>query len=133
MIQDQQSTLIEAPPEVVWKTISDFENSYVFEHEDVEILSDDKTLRDGLRFTEKERIGGILASVEAEVFDVVPNSRYSFRGHADYHFSGLKIPIEQGGGFPEIPKGADPFTVKIESNGFGATSARTGETLREDQ
>jgi len=113
MIKDRQSIIIEATPEVVWRTISDFENSYVFEHENVRILSDNKTLRNGLRFTEKEKIGGILASVEAEVFDVVPNSKYSFKGDAKYHFMGLKIPVKQGGTF-EIHAREDHSELTME-------------------
>jgi hypothetical protein len=33
-----------------------------------------------MRFQERERIGGILAEVDAEIFDVVPNHQYQFKG-----------------------------------------------------
>lgn len=120
MIKDAQSITIEAPPETVWEQITNLEGGYKFEHEEVRVVSDDKRFQDGLRFTEKERIGGILAEVEAANYDVMPNRQYRFRGNAVYHHLGLKTPLEQGETFSLRPDG-DATTLTLESWGGSPT------------
>jgi hypothetical protein len=117
MIQDKQTITIAASPEAIWSRITDLEQAYSYEHEKVQITSDDKSFKDGMRFQEKERIGGILAEVDAEIFDVVPNQQYQFKGKAIYHYLGMKIPIEEGGKF-SIESAGDQSTLSLEAWGY---------------
>ena len=116
MFSDKHSVIINASAETIWKQITDLESGYAYEHESVEVISADKTFKDGLRFREKERIGGVLAVVEAEVFDVIENRQYCFRGEAQYHHLGLTIPVQEGGRFTIEPV-KDQSRLSLEARG----------------
>jgi hypothetical protein len=86
---------------VVWAYISDFENHWEpsnSAHNGTRVLDDPKEpLRDGLRFTQTEDVGGITGTLQAVVHDVLPERQFSWTAEATYRLAGLPVTVEEGG------------------------------------
>lgn len=109
--------IIDATRKDIWNYLSDFEGHWEKSNPDIhlgtQVLSTPKQpLRDGLRFYQKEKIGGVVGELNAELYDV--NNQHSFRWRADttYYLLGMSYDIQEGG------------TVRIES-----TNQNTGLRL----
>ena len=97
--ETKASLFIKASPEAIWEYASDFEGHWTHGHEGVKVVSEEKDLKDGLVYEEEERIGRLFVETRAEIYDVIPNRQFKWKGRAVYHFLGLTVPIVQGGTF----------------------------------
>jgi hypothetical protein len=101
MVDQTERVHIRAHPEAVWTYISDFENHWEPsnpEHNGTRVLDDPKEpLRDGLRFTQTEDVGGITGTLQAVVHDVLPERKFSWTAEATYRLVGLSVTVKEGG------------------------------------
>lgn len=107
-IDTTQAVEVQAAPETIWAQIQDFEGFWERSNPEVHagtrVLSNPKQpLRNGLRFYQKEQVGGVTGELDAEVYDVEPNRRFRWRTKADYRLLGLRITIPEGGTFRVEP------------------------------
>jgi hypothetical protein len=98
------AVVIDAPRAEIWRLASDFEGAFEesnLEHDGTTVLSSPKApLRDGLRFRQREYVGGLRGVLKAELFDVYPEKRFVWCAEADYTLWGLPlVTIMEGGVF----------------------------------
>lgn len=121
-IDETESVTVRAAAEDVWAFISDFEGNWEDsnpEHDGTRVLTDPKRpLRDGLRFWQRERVGGIVGEFEAELYDVEPNRKFRWRGDVTYSVWGANISFPEGGTFRVEPT-SDPDAVRVSHRIWG--------------
>lgn len=88
-----------AEPAAVWDLLADIQDWWVpsnDEHESLEILSDDSTLREGVRIRVKESIAGIPGVAEGAVTGYDPGRSVTWEADAVYRYLGFRLFIEEG-------------------------------------
>lgn len=117
-----ESVNIHASAEQIWEFASDFERNWEDsnpEHDGTRVLSDPKyPLRDGLRFWQRERVGGIVGELNAELYDVEPNRKFRWYPDVVYKLWGLKLRFPEGGTF-RIEPTSEPDVVRVSHHVWG--------------
>ncbi|MES1942677.1 hypothetical protein PC39_01080 [Salinisphaera sp. PC39] len=101
LVDTTASVTIDAPRERVWRDLQDFEGRWESsnpEHDGIWVLTSPKRpLRDGLRFLQRESVGGVTGMLHGRIYDVRPPRRFSWRARTRYTFFGLPMDVREGG------------------------------------
>ncbi len=91
---------IATTPEKLWKLMQDLEDWWPKsnpEHVSLEILSEDKTIREGTRIRIKEKIAGVPGEAIGEIRDVIKGKQVTWGSdRAVYRYLGIELAVEEG-------------------------------------
>lgn len=110
-VDTTQSVTIDVPAEDIWSMASDLENNWEPsnpEHDGTWVIGEPKQpVYDGMRFFQREQVGGVTGELDGVVYDVETNRRFSWRADTIYTLWGLRVQIEEGGTFRIEPTTQD--------------------------
>lgn len=66
------------------------------EHESLQILSEDKRMREGLRIRIQERIAGIPGIAEGTISQIEPGKSVTWQAQAIYRLWLIRVPVQEG-------------------------------------
>lgn len=99
MFEFTESIEIKAPAARVWKHLADIKRWWLPsnpEHISLEVRSADKTIQVGTEILFAERVAGIRGEAAGRVTRLIPGTEATWEGVAEYRYSGLRLPIQEG-------------------------------------
>jgi uncharacterized protein YndB with AHSA1/START domain len=94
-----EAIVIDAPPEAVWRVISDVDGWWLAsnpEHESLERLDSRPVTEVGAKLRIREKIGGIPGEAVGTITSVEPDSAVTWEAEATYRWLGMKLTVDEG-------------------------------------